>query len=105
MAGGSSTLRHHCHACANALIRGWVARFGVPNNLTSDRGTQFTSSLWAEMGRLLAVKNITTAAYPPQSNGMVEKLHRTLKASLMATGEPAGWMARLPHVLLGIRTA
>ena len=23
----------------------------------------------------------------------------------MATGEPAGWMGRLPHVLLGIRTA
>ena len=24
---------------------------------------------------------------------------------MMATGEPAGWMGRLPHVLLGIRTA
>ena len=23
----------------------------------------------------------------------------------MATGEPSGWMGRLPHVLLGIRTA
>ena len=23
----------------------------------------------------------------------------------MATGEPSGWMGRLPHVLLGVRTA
>ena len=36
--------------CADALIRGWIARFGVPNNLTSDRGAQFTSALWAELG-------------------------------------------------------
>ena len=92
-------------SCANALIRGWIARFGVPNNLTSDRGTQFPSSLWSEMGKLLAIRNIATTAYHPQANGLVERFHRTLKASLMATGDPAGWMGRLPHVLLGIRTA
>ena len=92
-------------SCTNALIRSWIARFGVPNNLTSDRGTQFTSSLWAEMGKLLTIRNIATTAYHPQSNRLVERFHRTLKASLMATGDPSGWMGRLPHVLLGIRTA
>ena len=91
--------------CADALIRGWIARFGVPSNLTSDRGAQFTSALWAELGRTLAIKNINTTAYHPQANGLVERFHRTLKAALMATGEPTSWMGRLPHVLLGIRTA
>ena len=80
-------------------------RFGVPTNLTSDRGAQFTSALWAELGKTLSIKNINTTAYHPQANGLVERFHRTLKAALMATGEPAGWMDRLPHVLLGIRTA
>ena len=41
--------------CADALIRGWIARFGVPNNLTSDRGAQFTSALWTELGKTLAI--------------------------------------------------
>ena len=91
--------------CADALIRGWIARFGVPTNLTSDRGAQFTSSLWAELGKTLAIKNTNTTAYHPQANGLVERFHRTLKAALMATGEATSWMGRLPHVLLGIRTA
>ena len=91
--------------CADVLIRGWIARFGVPTNLTSDRGAQFTSALWAELGKSLAIKNINTTAYHPQANGLVERFHRTLKAALMATGEATGWMGRLPHVLLGIRTA
>jgi hypothetical protein len=31
--------------CAKAFFPGWVARFGVPAVITSDRGTQLTSSL------------------------------------------------------------
>ena len=53
------------------------------------------------MGKTLSIKNINTTAYHPQANGLVERFHRTLKASLMATGEASGWMGRL----LGIRTA
>jgi hypothetical protein len=33
--------------CARALFAGWVSRFGVPVTITSDRGAQFTSALWA----------------------------------------------------------
>jgi hypothetical protein len=33
--------------CARALFTGWVSRFGVPPTITSDRGAQFTSALWA----------------------------------------------------------
>jgi hypothetical protein len=31
--------------CVEALISGWVARFGVPTDITSDRGVQFSSGL------------------------------------------------------------
>ena len=40
-------------SCAPAFMTGLVARFGVPLQMTSDRGRQFISSLWSEMARSL----------------------------------------------------
>ena len=41
----------------------------------------------------------------PQSNGMVERFHRQLKAALKAQPKPDAWMDSLPLILLGIRTS
>ena len=92
--------------CAKAFIRHWLARFGVPTSMVSDRGAQFTSDLWKELNKLLGINASTTTAYHPQANGMVERLHRHLKASLKARlPENPYWMEELPLVLLGVRTA
>lgn len=91
--------------CAKALIRHWIARFGIPDDITSDRGAQFTSALWMELGKLLGIQLHNTTAYHPQANGMVERLHRQLKASLKARTTTPFWMDHLPIVLLGIRIA
>ena len=32
-------------SCARTLVRHWVARFGVPDTIVTDRGRQFTSQL------------------------------------------------------------
>ncbi len=58
--------------CAAALFSGWVQRFGLPAAITSDRGPQFTSAVWAALCRLLNIQHIPTTAYHPQSNGLVE---------------------------------
>ena len=91
--------------CASALLLHWVARFGVPDQITSDQGPQFTSSLWQELHKLMGTTPKHTTAYHPQANGMVERLHRQLKASLMARTTDANWVDHLPFVLLGIRTS
>ena len=43
--------------------------------------------------------------YHPQSNGMVEKIHRQLKATLCAWGRATTWKDHLPWVLLGMHAA
>ncbi|BHF76665.1 hypothetical protein SprV_0501976400 [Sparganum proliferum] len=48
---------------------------------------------------------IRTTAYHPAANGMVERFHRQLKASLRAAADPENWTDHLPLVLLGIRSA
>ena len=89
---------------ARALLRTWIARFGVPDSITSDQGPQFTSGLWRELHNVLGCSNKHTTAYHPQSNGMVERFHRSLKAALKARLLAPGWMDELPIVLLGIRS-
>ena len=91
--------------CARALVETWIVRYGAPSDVVSDQGRQFVSSLWAELLRLCGITSARTTAYHPQANGMVERLHRTLKERLMARGAGAAWMDHLPAVLLGLRAA
>ena len=46
---------------------------------------------------------MTTTAYHPQSNGMVERLHRQMKEALRARNAATAWIDHLPWVMLGIR--
>lgn len=91
--------------CVQALIGGWISRFGVPGDMSSDRGSQFTSALWTEMAKRLGVRLHRTTAFHPQANGMIERFHRTLKAALRARLTGPNWVTELPWVLLGLRTA
>ena len=90
---------------ARAFMIGWIARFGVPSVIVTDQGRQFESALWTDMRRLLGIQRQRTTAYHAQANGMVERLHRQLKASLRAHACFPDWMVALPVVLLGIRCA
>ena len=91
--------------CARAVVFHWIARFGMPLDMTSDRGSQFTSKLWTTIAKLLGTKLHHTTAYHPQANGLVERFHRNLKSALRARLTGPNWLDELPWVLLGIRTA
>ena len=90
----------------SAFLDGWVARFGVPAEVITDRGAQFTSDLWKKTLSKLGIDAKTTTAYHPQANGMVERFHRTLKNALRcAVRSSKSWVRSLPWVLLGLRNA
>jgi RNase H-like domain found in reverse transcriptase/Reverse transcriptase (RNA-dependent DNA polymerase)/Integrase zinc binding domain/Integrase core domain len=86
--------------CAKAFFAGWVCRFGIPSCFTSDRGPQFTSSVWSSLCSLLSINHTLTPAYHPQANGIVEQVHRHLKDGLRARQASNDWFQRLPWILL-----
>ncbi|XP_068212647.1 uncharacterized protein [Palaemon carinicauda] len=90
--------------CTSALLSGRIARFGIYEHITSDRGMTFTSQLWTSLANLLGITLHQTAAYNPTANRMVERFHRTLKAALMSRFKDFNWFTQLPWVLLGLRT-
>ena len=92
-------------AIANAFVAGWVARFGVPEHITSDRGPQFCSDVWAQLTCHLGYLHHLTTAYHPQAIGMVERCHRQLKDALRARTAGSDWPSHLPWVLLGLWAA
>jgi transposase InsO family protein len=89
--------------CAAAMIESWISRFGLPVQITSDRGPQFTSALWSQVCQCLGITIKLTTAYHPQANGLLERFHRQLKAALRARLVDGDWEQLLPWVLLGLR--
>jgi cleavage and polyadenylation specificity factor subunit 1 len=88
--------------CTNALLQ-WISFFGLPRFLTSDRGSQFESTLWSSLMTRLGITHQSTTSYHPQSNGLVERFHRQLKDSFRAKLSTSSWVFYLPVVLLAFR--
>ncbi|TNN10123.1 Pro-Pol polyprotein, partial [Schistosoma japonicum] len=78
---------------ASVFLDRWISNFGVHTTL----------ALFREFTRLLGIHHISTTAYHPAANGLVERFHRQLKTSLMSQPDMTLWSYALPMVLLGIR--
>ena len=90
---------------AQALISGWITRYGVPTTITTDCDIQFESHLFQELSRILGINRVRTTSYHPASNGMIERFHRQLKAALRSYPDQQRWSEYVPVVLLGFRAA
>ena len=82
-------------------------RVGVPNEILTDRGSQFTSEMMREMSRLLSIRQLTTTPYHPMCNGLVERFNQTLKQILkrVCADRPNDWDRYLGPVLFAYRSA
>jgi hypothetical protein len=69
-----------------------------PVVLRSDNAQYFTGSVMAEINKLLGINHITGSAYHPQSQGMVESMHKTLNHLVrgLVQDHPEDWETRIP---------
>jgi len=89
---------------AEALVE-MFARFGLPQVIRSDRGSQFTSAMMDEICRLMGIHQSFTSAFHPQSNGLVERMNQVLKNMLKkaAIDQPEEWDRYLAPLLFAYR--
>ena len=80
-------------------------RIGVPHEMLTDMGSQFTSKLLSEVSRLISLNRLTTTPYHPMCNGLVEKFNGTLKQMLKRTcvERSKDWDKYLPAVIFAYR--
>ncbi|XP_071503098.1 uncharacterized protein [Diadema antillarum] len=89
---------------AEALVNIY-SRVGIPREVLTDRGSQFTSDVMKEVSRLLSTRQMTTTPYHPQCNGLVERFNGTLKAMLrkMCEEKPKDWDRYVNPLLFAYR--
>jgi len=70
--------------------------FGLPIKIISDRGTAFSSKLFAEFMKSNEIIHTMTAVASPWANGQVERVNRFLKSTLAKVIEnPDEWERNL----------
>ncbi|KRX34722.1 Retrovirus-related Pol polyprotein from transposon [Trichinella murrelli] len=92
---------------ARTLVNEFICRYGAPKSLHSDQGRNFEAALIKELCETFDIHKTRTTPYHPQSNGLVERFHRTLLTMLSAraTTDRRNWDLILPMTLLAYRTS
>ncbi|UYV72042.1 hypothetical protein LAZ67_9001620, partial [Cordylochernes scorpioides] len=82
------------------LVEDIFLRHGAPQYLISDRGSQFTSNLMKEVVKTCKIKHCFTTSYHPQTNGLTERLNRTLinMLSMYVNTDQKNWDEILPFI-------
>ena len=55
---------------------------GLPDDIVSDRGSQFTSLFWQRLCQLLKVKSNMSTAFHPQTDGQTERMNQSVEQFL-----------------------
>ena len=81
-------------------------RYGVPMEIQSDQGPQFTSNLIVALMEEYKIRHRKSSPYHPQANGKVEVTNQELEHILtkIVALHKRDWAARLPEALWAYRT-
>ena len=69
---------HTAETVANIFVCEFICKFGTPNIIVTDQGSEFMSELFGNVTKLFKIKKFHSTAYHPQTNGALERSHQTL---------------------------
>jgi transposase InsO family protein len=87
---------------AGELARLYITRVfskhGPPDNIISNRGSEFTSSFWKSCTKLLDIDSNFSTAFHPETDGQTERVNQVLEQYLrIYTNYPkTDWCSLLP---------
>ncbi|KAK6735716.1 hypothetical protein RB195_018756 [Necator americanus] len=67
-----------------ALINDVIAKHGIPNEIVSDRGSNYTSEVFSQINKILGISNKLTTSYNHKANGQVERMVKVITDSVTA---------------------
>ena len=66
-------------------LRQMFAKYGLPDQVVSDNGPQFTSTEFETFTKRNGIKHTRSAPYHPSTNGLAERFVQSLKQGLKAS--------------------
>ena len=75
------------------LLDNLYKRFGLPDEMLSDRGPQFAAMAFRELLKLLGIKSNLMMAYHPQTDGATKRVNQEIEAYLLiyCSAHPTEW--------------
>ena len=87
--------------CARAFDSILAGLPGIPESVISDNGTEFSGRPFVELLRHYNINQKFTTPYTPQSNGLVERVNKSLVGILTGLcGTPTEWDRYLPEAVI-----
>ena len=86
---------------ATTLLQRVIFPHGCPTKILSDQGPQFRSEVMTVLSKSLGIQQLFTTPYHPQTNGLTERMNRTIKQIIASYVDPlhTNWDEILPYAV------
>ena len=90
---------------AKALAENFISRFGCPQIIHTDQGSNFTSQIMSTFCKIFKVKQIQSTAFHPQSLGSLERSHHVFIQYLKIYCQKSNWDRWLRFAIFSYNTS